>query len=234
MKYPYLDINIDKIEENARKVVTRCQQDGIDVAGVTKVVCGLPKVARAMLRGGVSQLADSRLENLERMREDGIRADFMLLRLPMLSEVEKVVRLADISLNSELTVIKALSEAALQAGTRHRIVLMVDLGDLREGVLPRDTLVMARNILQLKGIDFHGIGANLACLSGVQPSSENLELLVHIANQLRERLSIPLPMVTGVIPLVYLYWSTEESPKGSTIFDWAPASSSAHPPPQKY
>ncbi len=197
MKYPYLEINIDKIEENARIVTNLCQKNGIAVAGVTKVVCGLPKVARAMLRGGVKQLADSRLENIYRLREDGIRAEIMLLRLPMLSEVEQVVELVDISLNSEMTVIKALSDAAEKAKKVHRIVLMIDLGDLREGILPQETLDFAKNILSLKGVELHGIGTNLACLSGVQPSSENMEILVYIAVELRKRLSIPLPMVTG-------------------------------------
>lgn len=196
-KLPYLDINIDKIEENARFVSNHCRKFGIEIAGVTKVMCGLPKVARAMLRGGVKQLADSRLQNIYRLREDGIRADIMLLRLPMLSEVDEVVRLANISLNSELKTIKALSEAAEKAGKTHKVILMVDLGDLREGVLPRDTLSIAKSILKLKGVELHGIGSNLACLSGVQPGHENMDMLVYIADTLRKQLSIPLPMITG-------------------------------------
>jgi len=196
-KLPYLDIDIDKIEENARFISNHCRKFGIEIAGVTKVMCGLPKVARAMLRGGVRQLADSRLQNIYRLREDGIRADIMLLRLPMLSEVDEVVRLANISLNSELKTIKALSEAAEQAGKTHKVILMVDLGDLREGVLPKDTLSIARSILKLGGVELHGIGSNLACLSGVQPSQENMDMLVYIANTLRKQLSIPLPMITG-------------------------------------
>ena len=51
----------------------------------------------------------------------------------MISEADKVVEYADISLNSELETIRALSKEALIKGRSHNIILMVDLGDLREG-----------------------------------------------------------------------------------------------------
>jgi len=214
MKYPFLSIALAGIEQNCRTVVGFCAEHGIKVAGVTKAVCGLPKVARALLRGGVAQLADSRIENVRHMREDGISAEIMMLRIPMLSETEAVVALTDYSLNSEPAVIKALSEQAERQGKTHRIVLMIDTGDLREGVLPDDALAVAANIVGLPGLELYGVGTNLACLSGVQPSARNMELLVHIAGEIRTRLSIELPMVSGGntfnLPLV----AKGESPVG--------------------
>ncbi len=197
MSYPCIDIDIKRIEENARTLADACNQQGIDIAGVTKVVCGHPKVARAMLRGGVKQIADSRLENLKRMRDDGISAEMLLLRLPMLSNIKDVIHYADISLNSELKIIKALSDEALKVGKLHRVILMIDLGDLREGILPSESLNIAKNILQYKGVELYGVGTNLACLSGIQPDKHNMELLVHIAKELRQHLSIELPIVSG-------------------------------------
>jgi len=197
MRHPFLDIDLDRIEENCRVVTDLCRAQGIEVAGVTKVVCGLPKAARALLRGGVAQLADSRLENIARIRADGIRSEIMMLRIPRLSDAQTVVELADISLNSELAVVKALSEAAEPVGRRHRVVLMVDTGDLREGVLPRDALPAAERIAALPGVELHGVGTNLACFGGIQPTRENMQLLVEIAGEIRAKLSIPLPMVSG-------------------------------------
>ena len=69
MTTPRLIIDVDKIEHNARTIVALCNQHGIEVTGVTKVTCGHPEVARAMLRGGVSSIADSRLENIQRLIE---------------------------------------------------------------------------------------------------------------------------------------------------------------------
>lgn len=197
MNYPYMTIDLDKIEENCRALTALCGKSGIAVAAVTKATCGLPKVARALLRGGVKQLADSRLDNIQRMRNDGIRAEMMLLRSPGLSDVERVVELVDISLNSELAVIKALSVAAKKREKVHRILLMVDLGDLREGILPREAVRHVDQILACDGIELAGIGANLACLGGIRPSRENLDLLVYIAAEIRRRFALPLPMVSG-------------------------------------
>ena len=59
----------------------------------------------------------------------------MLIRIPMISEAEDVVRYTDISLNSEIKVAKALSKEAIKMGKIHEIILMVDVGDLREGIL---------------------------------------------------------------------------------------------------
>jgi predicted amino acid racemase len=132
--YPYLTVDLDAIEHNARAIVGRCAEHGITVAGVTKGVCGNVEIARAMLRGGVASLADSRLENIARLRAAGVGVPITMLRLPPLSGVEEVVAAAGASLNSELEVVAGLSEAALRRGAVHDVVVMIDLGDLREGV----------------------------------------------------------------------------------------------------
>ena len=132
--YPALEVNLDAIRTTARSIVSRCSAAGVAVAGVTKGVCGSPLVAQTLLESGVRQLADSRLENLERLKRNCIQAELILLRLPMLSEAEKTVQLADISLNSSMPVIRRLSAAAERIGRIHKVVLMLELRDLREGV----------------------------------------------------------------------------------------------------
>ena len=97
-----------------------------------------------MVRGGVAQIADSRLDNLARIRRDGITVPLMLIRAPSLNEIDDTIRYADISLNSELTTIVALGRAALTRGVIHDIVLMIDLGDLREGILPAEGVGRSR------------------------------------------------------------------------------------------
>ena len=116
MPSPYLTIDLDRIEHNARTIVGLCEQHGIEVVGVTKATCGRPEVAGAMLRGGVAAIADSRMENLQRLRAAGVPGRLMLLRIPPLSGVDEVVEAVDLSLNSELSVIAALSDAAARRG----------------------------------------------------------------------------------------------------------------------
>jgi len=197
MSAPYLSIDLDRIEANATAISALCAQHGIAVAGVTKCACGHPEVARAMLRGGVAGLADSRLENIRRLRAAGIGAPCLLLRLPPLSGVEQVVEAVDASVNSELAVLQALSRAAVQRGRVHDVMLMVDLGDLREGVWPDQLLPLAQQAARLPGLRIAGLGSNLACFSGVVPSEHNMRQLVELAGAVEQALALRLDWISG-------------------------------------
>lgn len=195
MNYPALKINLEKLEHNTKLLSDKCSQHGIKIAAVTKVFCCLPQVAEALVRGGASYFADSRIENLKKIKH--LDVPKILLRIPMLSQVEDVLEYADISLNSEYTVIKALSDAALKKGKVHDIILMVDLGDLREGVWMEDAVDYAGKLLELKGINLKGIGTNLTCYGAVIPKEDNLGRLVEIAKNIEEKYNIKLDIISG-------------------------------------
>jgi predicted amino acid racemase len=130
---PRLEIDLGKIQHNARTLVERLARRGISVTGVTKAALGSTEIADAMLLAGVSGLGDSRIENIELMRSSHMFARLSLIRPPMLSQAERVVRSADVSFNTELEVIRRLSSEAGKLGRTHAVVLMVELGDLRDG-----------------------------------------------------------------------------------------------------
>ncbi len=197
MGSPYLTIDLDKVEHNARTIVSVCEERGIAVTGVTKGACGAPEVGRAMLRGGVTSLGDSRLENLEALRRAGIDAPLMMLRVPSLSRVAEVVRLSDLSLHSELAVLRELAAASKRAGIRHPVIAMVDLGDLREGVWPDDLIPFVRELLTLDGIRLVGLGANLTCYAGVIPTEANMSHLVDCAEEVEAAFGVRLPWLSG-------------------------------------
>jgi predicted amino acid racemase len=198
MAFPYITIDLDKIEHNARTVVELCKQHGIEVAGVTKVSCGHPEVARAMLRGGVSSIADSRLENIHRLQDAGVYTRYMLLRLPALSDVDQVVASVETSLNSELPVLEGLSQAAIGRKQVHEVIVMVDLGDLREGVWPDEVVPFMREAVKLRGIRIVGLGANLACFGGVVPDEDNMSLLVELTRNVENTFKLDLGWVSGL------------------------------------
>lgn len=196
MNYPKLKIDLKKLRHNVETIVKLCKENGIEVAGVTKVFCGHPEIAKAYVDGGVSYLADSRVENLIKLKDFQIPK--ILLRLPMISEAEWVVEYADISLNSELKTIEELSKIALIKGKKHKIILMVDLGDLREGYFNEgDIYQVVGDILNLKGIELIGLGTNLTCYGGVIPSPENLGRLVKIGKNIEDRYGIKLDIISG-------------------------------------
>ncbi len=197
MSCPRVEVDLAKIEHNARKLVTRLASRGIDVTGVTKSTLGSPAVARAMIAGGVARLGDSRIENLEALRDAGLRAPLTLLRSPTPEQAERTVACASISHVSEPDVVDALSEAAGRHGRPHGVMLMVELGDLREGVLPGDVLGLARRISRSPDLTLAGLGTNLACRAGVVPGVGNMRELSSLVAAVEQDLGLRLPVVSG-------------------------------------
>jgi ornithine racemase len=197
MSSPRLEVDLDAIESNTRSLVDRLAPQGIRVTGVTKAALGSPEVGAAMLRGGASGLGDSRVENLARLQSGGLHARRTLIRAPMTSQVDAVVRHASTSLNTEISVLEALSRAATRLGTTHAVVLMVELGDLREGVLPADVTPLAVDVRRLPGLRLAGVGTNLACQSGVVPDADNMDALSVLATEVEEAAGAALSVVSG-------------------------------------
>ena len=197
MTAPRLEIDLDKIHDNARTLVDLLAQRGISVTGVTKATLGSPEIAGALLRAGVSSLGDSRMENIEAMRRGHVVSSMMLIRAPMLSQVDRVVAHADVSFNTEIDVISALSSAAEAAGKTHGIILMVELGDLREGILPSDLRDVVRETQRFPNIVLQGLGTNLACQNGVVPDAEKMAELSALADSIGATFGLTLDVLSG-------------------------------------
>ncbi len=196
MNYPKIQISKDKIKQNVLTLVEMAREQGIKVAGVTKVFCAYPEIAEAYVEGGVSFLADSRIENLKKMKD--IDIEKIMLRLPMISQAEDTVKYADISLNSEVATMRALSREALKMGKQHKIILMVDLGDLREGYYHDEELMKAaEEAILLEGVELVGIGTNMTCYGAVIPKPENFDRLAELKMKIEEKYSIELDIVSG-------------------------------------
>jgi len=173
-----------------------CQCNGITPAGVTKLACAYPEVGQAILDGGIHLLADSRIANLKKLHH--LDAEKMLLRIPAISEADEVVHYADISLNSELATLETLSDKAIKQHKKHQVIIMHDLGDLREGSFyEEETLALSRKVMALPGVDLVGLGTNLACYGGVEPTTENQNQLITIAKQIETEHQIKLQYLSG-------------------------------------
>jgi len=197
MSYPRLVVNVNKFRQNVRTVAGWCRKEGIDLAYVTKCTLADPVLAEAARAEGASLFADSRLSNLERLPSDLPR---MMLRIGCPEEADRIVAQADISLQSEIETIRALGKAAKAQGRRHRVVLMIDLGDLREGIFFENSegiLQAAEAVVREQSLELYGVGTNLTCFGGIVPSPENIGALVDIADDLRRRFTLPLPFVSG-------------------------------------
>ncbi|MGM0446610.1 MAG: alanine racemase, partial [Bacillota bacterium] len=127
-KMPRVNINLDKIEQNARLLKKRCDKKGIDITGVVKGGAGDLRIVNALVAGGITTLGDSRIENIIKMREAGFDNEMVLLRLPMLTEIKELIKYVDISLNSELVTLESIGRQAVKNETEHKVIIMVDVG----------------------------------------------------------------------------------------------------------
>jgi predicted amino acid racemase len=208
---PRIEIDLAKIAHNASDLKDLYNSKGIGIMGVTKVVCGSSAIAEVLVNNGIHTLADSKIQNLKGLREAGIRAQLVLLRTPALSEMDRVIQYADISMNTELSVIKSLSAAATKYDTLHKIILMIELGDLREGIMPDDIKEFIREILGLPGIEIVGIGASFACFGGVKPSEQNIRQLSLLSTEIENQFSLSLSFVSGGNSANYDWFIAAES-----------------------
>ncbi|MDO4870437.1 MAG: alanine racemase [Bacillota bacterium] len=197
--YPKLVIDLNALKTNISQVTKRCEEKGIEVAGVIKGCNGLIPCAEQFYRAGCRWIASSRLEQLAPLKDAGIQSDLMLVRIPMLSEAEDVVRICEYSLNSEVAVLKELNKFAGMHDKTHNVIIMADCGDLREGFWDKeemaDVAFMVEN--ELHNLHLAGVGVNVGCYGSVQPTPEKLQELVDIAETIEDRIGRELEIISG-------------------------------------
>ena len=212
--WPRLVVNAKAIEENARRVVQKCSAAGISVSGVTKGMCAHPDIVRAMVAGGCSELADSRVGNLAALKAMNTGLPLLLLRIPMLSELPLVVSLADCSLVSTAETVDGLEKTCAASGLVHEVIIMVDLGDLREGVWMDDTGRIAEALTRSRRVRCRGVGVNFGCYGGTLPTREKLLQLTDIGKELERELGCHLSVFSGGSTSSLLLLERGEIPPG--------------------
>ena len=202
--YPRLVIDMKKLSSNIDAVaeITK-NQGGCSLMIVTKALCADEKVVKMIAEHpAVDYLADSRVQNIKKNYE-AIKANgkqSVLLRLPMASEIEEVVKYVDISFNSEMATLEMLNEEAAKQGKVHKAVLMIDVGDLREGIFFRneeEIIETAKKINDMANVELYGVGVNLTCYGAIIPKNDNLSIICDFAAKIEEATGTKLAMVSG-------------------------------------
>lgn len=199
--YPCLEIDLGKFEDNVRTEVALLARHGVGVMGVNKVFNGMIEPAEALVRGGIPIVAESRLANLAKLLPlKAMGGRLCLLRSPGLSEIAECIRVADISLVCELEIVRALSREAVAQGRRHEILVMIDMGDLREGLWFQDRAAITRfftEVLRLPGIGIYGLGTNFNCYGAIKPTRKNGEGFLKLARELESEFGIRFPVLSA-------------------------------------
>ena len=211
-QYPQLEFDLALLRSNADAVISRCRGMGIRVCGVIKGVDGLPEAARVLRAAGAAELGTSRLEQVAKCRAAGVPGPWLLIRIPGLTELPDVVALCETSLQSEWPTLLALEEECLRQNKTHRVIVMTDLGDLREGFWDKKELVdvCERVERELPHVHLAGIGVNLTCYGSTKPTPEKLNELVGLARQVEQRIGRKLEIVSGgaTSSFTLVHWGT--------------------------
>ena len=211
-QYPQLEFDLALLRSNADAVISRCRGMGIRVCGVIKGVDGLPEAARVLRAAGAAELGTSRLEQVAKCRAAGVPGPWLLIRIPGLTELPDVVALCETSLQSEWPTLLALEEECLRQNKTHRVIVMTDLGDLREGFWDKKELVdvCERVERELPHVQLAGIGVNLTCYGATKPTPEKMNELVGLARQVEQRIGRKLEIVSGgaTSSFTLVHWGT--------------------------
>ena len=211
-QYPQLEFDLALLRSNADAVISRCRGMGIRVCGVVKGVDGLPEAARVLRAAGAAELGTSRLEQVAKCRAAGVPGPWLLIRIPGLTELPDVVALCETSLQSEWPTLLALEEECLRQNKTHRVIVMTDLGDLREGFWDKKELldVCERVERELPHVQLAGIGVNLTCYGSTKPTPEKMNEFVGLARQVEQRIGRKLEIVSGgaTSSFTLVHWGT--------------------------
>lgn len=204
--FPRVNVNLKKLSENLDWMSKKVTSNDMSLMIVTKVVCADEEIIELISENeSVKYYADSRVENLMKIealecKKNLSKKKKVLLRLPMISDIERIVRHADISLNSEIMTIRELDREALRQNTEHGVILMIDVGDLREGIYYTDEekiFDVVEEILNLENIKLEGIGVNLTCYGAVIPHYDNLSIIADYAEKIEKKFGVKLNIISG-------------------------------------
>ncbi|MBN2880243.1 MAG: alanine/ornithine racemase family PLP-dependent enzyme [Clostridia bacterium] len=194
--YPRVVINLSRFETNVKLVKNHLDKIGIGIFGVSKVFCADSNLVHIFVKNNLDGIADSRIQNLKKMQNLPLKK--VLLRIPMHSEIADTVKYADISLNSEISTLELLSIEALRQNKTHGVIIMLDLGDLREGYFDENDFFEAMDrAIAFEGIEVLGIGTNLTCFGAVIPKFNHMAKLIEMKHKIQSRYGISLKYISA-------------------------------------
>lgn len=170
----YIELNSKSLRHNYEYLVSRFTKYGKTWGVVTKILCGNEDYLMEIAKLNPPEVHDSRLSNLEKLKEIAPQIQRVYIKPPPIKSLDRLVACADVSFNTHISAIRKINAEAKKQGVVHMIIIMIELGDLREGVMREDLIDFYENVFELEHIEVIGIGANLNCLNGILPTKDKL------------------------------------------------------------
>lgn len=197
----------NKLLHNYKHLDQVFQEHGIDWGIVTKLLCGHELFLKEVLELGVKEIHDSRVSNLKTIKKMDPEVQTVYIKPAPKQSIPDIIKYADVSFQTELEIIRLLSEEAVNQEKLHKIIIMIEMGDLREGVMGEELVDFYEKVFKLPGISVIGLGANFNCLHGVMPTQDKLIQLSLYKQIIETKFQRNIPWVSGgtsvTIPLLF-------------------------------
>ncbi|KVV14880.1 alanine/ornithine racemase family PLP-dependent enzyme [Flavobacterium sp. TAB 87] len=202
----FIQLYREKLKENYTFLNTIFTSRNIEWGIVSKLLCGNKIYLKEIIALGTHEILDSRVSNLRKIKSIDPNIQTVYIKPPAKRSIESIVKYADVSFNTEIYTIQMLSNEAKKQNKTHKVIIMIEMGDLREGVMGEELVDFYGQILQMPNIEITGIGTNLNCLSGVMPTQDKLIQLSLYKQLIEAKFNITIPWVSGgtsvAIPLI--------------------------------
>lgn len=202
----YVKLYRSELRHNYEYLDSLFKKNGIKWGITTKLLCGNRDFINEVINLGIGEVHDSRISNLKRVKDIDPETVTIYIKPPPKDTIPEMIRYADISLNTELSTMHELSEEAVRQDKVHKVIIMIEMGDLREGVMRDDLVDFYEKVFRLPGLEVVGLGTNLNCLHGVMPDGDKLIQLALYKQIIELRFKKKIPLVSGgttvTIPLL--------------------------------
>ncbi len=203
----YITLHTSKLRHNFNVLNSIFTQKNIEWAIVAKMLCGNEKFLKVLLNLSDKEICDSRLSNLKTIKKISPETQTIYIKPPAKRLAKSIVQFADVSFNTEIATLELLSAEAVKQKKVHRVVLMVEMGELREGIMARNLMTFFDEVSVLPNIDVVGLGTNLNCLNGILPDEKKLVKLNRFKEIVEENSGKKIPYISGgssvTIPLIF-------------------------------
>lgn len=170
------------------------------------MLCGNKLFVNELINLGVTEFLDSRISNLKTIKQINPQIRTVYIKPPPRRSIPSLVKYADVSMNTEYDTILRISNEAVKQNKLHQIIIMIEMGDLREGVLGENLIDFYEKVFKLPNIEIIGLGTNLNCMYGVMPSHDKLVQLSLYRQIVELKFNRKLPIISGgssvTIPLM--------------------------------
>ena len=214
----FLELHRKRLRHNHRFLKELFEKQGMDWGIVTKLLCGNETYLKEVIDLGEKELHDTRISNLKAIKRLAPEVQTVYIKPPAKRAIPNVVRYADVSFNSDLTTIRQLSEEAVRQDRHHKVIIMVEMGDLREGVMGDELIEFYAGVFELPHISIIGLGTNLNCLNGIMPTQDKLIQLCLYKQLIESRFNKHIPWVTGGTTVTIPLLLKKQLPKGVNHF----------------